>query len=125
MFEQIKNYMFKGVVYARKKANTFSFASKSMKYISLYALLLVLCCLLYLAGWGFIWYFTGNPSLDQLLKFIHEIASASWIAVIGFIAQGFVDRNNNGIPDHLEQEQEEKDKKSAPRKEIMPKHDET
>jgi amino acid permease len=112
MLETIKNYALKGVVLARKKVDSLSFASKSMKYISLYALLLIVCCMFYLTGWAFIWFFTGEPHLESLLKFIHEIASASWIAVIGFVAQAFVDKNNNGIPDQYEKEKEEdKDKK--------------
>lgn len=116
MFEKFKDYALRGVELAREKAEMFSFASHSMKYISLYALLLIICCLLYLTGWSFIWIFAGMPNLEQLLKFIHEIASASWIAVIGFIAQAFVDKNNNGIPDQYEKdiqelEQDKKDNK--------------
>ena len=113
MLTKIKTYALKSVVLARKQIDKFSFASKSMKYISLYAVLLIICCLLYLAGWGFIWFFTGNPNLEHLLKFIHEIASASWIAVIGFIAQGFVDKNNNGIPDQYEKDEEKPDKEKS------------
>ncbi len=115
MLEKIKNYALRGIVTIRKQASRFSFASKSMKYISLYALLLIVCCLFYLTGWAFIWFFTGEPHLESLLKFIHEIASASWIAVIGFIAQSFVDKNNNGIPDEYEKEKDESENKKEPR----------
>ena len=105
MFEKIKNYALKTVVFFRKRVDKVSCTKRSMRYVSLYALLLILCCILYLMGWSAIWFFTGKPPLDDLLKFIHEVAGASWVAVIGFLAQAFVDKNKNGVPDLYEKDE--------------------
>jgi len=77
-------------------------AHASMKYIVWYALMLVFSSVIYLIAWLFKWYIEGKPDLPSLLAFIHEIASAAWIAVIGFCAKYFIDRNADGIPDELE-----------------------
>lgn len=97
----------KTLQWVTKKINTISVGSGAMKYIVWYALLLVACCLLYIGGWCVEWHKTGNPDLSAMLDFLREIASASWVAVIGFVAKSFVDNNNNGIPDELEKEDEE------------------
>jgi hypothetical protein len=79
----------------------------ALKYIIWYALLLVFSCALYTAGWIFEWYKTGTANLPELRNFLHEIASSPWIAVIGFIAKYFIDKNDNGIPDSLESEEKD------------------
>ncbi|MDD4601726.1 MAG: hypothetical protein PHQ46_11850 [Negativicutes bacterium] len=78
----------------------------AMRFIIWYALLLVFCCIVYVVAWLFDWYTTGNPNLVEIRNFLHEIASAPWIAVIGFIAKAFIDSNNNGIPDELESKED-------------------
>ena len=54
------------------------------------------------------WYDTGHPNLVELRNFLHEIASSAWVAVIGFIAKSFVDKDNDGIPDEYESEDDKK-----------------
>jgi hypothetical protein len=78
----------------------------SMKYIVWYAVMLVFCCSIYIMAWFCEWYITGKPNEAEMLQFLHEVASAGWIAVVGFCAKSFVDRNNNDIPDSLENDRE-------------------
>ena len=105
MINKIKQVM----KWAQTKLRPFSFSGGAMKYIVWYALLLVFCCTLYVWSWLADWRQAGRPDMPQLLNFIHEIASASWVAVIGFVAQAFVDKDNNGIPDEYEKDENEKD----------------
>ena len=86
----------------KEYGKTLNFNSGAMRYILWYAALLVLSCLLYLIAWGTDWYLNGQPDMKQLLAFLHEVASTSWVAVIGFICKGLVDRDNDGIPDEFE-----------------------
>ena len=96
---------------ASKYIAQMNFSSGAMRYVLWYAVLLILCCGLYLTAWGVDWYIRGEPDMKQLLAFLHEIASASWIAVIGFICKGLVDKDGNGIPDEFEMKGEEQDDK--------------
>ena len=79
-----------------------------MRYITWYALTIVVCVGAYLTAWGYDWYrhldTDTPPNLEELRAFLHEIASGAWIAVIGFLAKSFIDNNHNGIPDQYEQE---------------------
>ena len=93
---KIKNY-----------ADNLDFSGGAMRYIVFYAVLLMACCLLYIGGWAVIWYIDGRPDLKEMLSFLHEIAGASWVAVVGFVAKALVDKNNNGIPDEYEQDEKE------------------
>ena len=87
---------------AKKYIKSMRFSSGAMRYILWYAALLVLCCVLYLIAWGVDWWIQGTPDMKQLLAFLHEIASASWVAVVGFICKGLVDKDKDGIPDEFE-----------------------
>lgn len=60
-----------------------------------------------------VWSTKMQPDLVEMRNFLHEISGAAWIAVIGFLAKSFIDRDNNGIPDQYEEEKENKDGKSA------------
>lgn len=80
----------------------------AMRYITWYAGILALCTMLYIGAWGYHWRTHAEaPDLMELRAFLHEIASAAWIAVIGFLAKSFIDRDNNGIPDQYEEEKED------------------
>lgn len=80
----------------------------AMRYIVWYAVLIILCCTIYVSAWIYFWYtHPERPDLVELRAFLHEIASAAWIAVIGFLAKSFIDRDNNGIPDQYEEEKKE------------------
>lgn len=76
--------------------------SEAMKYITWYAGILVLACTIYLIAWCYNWYQTKVADLNILLQFIHELVSSPYVAVIGFIAKMFVDKNHNGKSDILE-----------------------
>ena len=89
------------------------FSHGAMRYILLYAALLMLCCILYLLAWLWRWCIEGTPDLKELLNFLHEIAGSSWIAVIGFVAKALVDKNHNGIPDDFEREDDDHDEPGA------------
>ena len=79
-----------------------------MRYITWYACILVFCTMLYVGAWLYHWYtHQETPDLVELRAFLHEIASAAWIAVIGFLAEAFIDNNHNGIPDQYEHDQYE------------------
>lgn len=87
--------------------------SEAMKYITWYAGVLVAACSLYLVGWCIDWYVTKIPKLDQLLQFIHELVSSPYVAVIGFIAKAFVDKNHNGKSDLFEDDTQDDDSATA------------
>lgn len=75
---------------------------KIMKWIAWYIAIILLSTFLYLIGWGVLWHMQGTPDITELRAFLHEIVSAPWIAMVGVIAQYFVDKNRNSIPDTLE-----------------------
>ncbi len=86
----------------RDKLNQVSFPIGSMRYIIGYAVLVAGCCLLYVVAWCIDWYTTGKPDMQELRQFLHEIASAPWIALLGFVARVFIDKDKDGIPDEFE-----------------------
>lgn len=61
---------------------------------------------IYVAAWLYDWNVKMQPDLVELRNFLHEISGAAWIAVIGFLAKSFIDRDENGIPDQYEEEKE-------------------
>ena len=80
----------------------------ALRYITWYAGILVFCTMLYVGAWLYHWYTHQEmPDLVELRAFLHEIASAAWIAVIGFLAESFIDRDGDGIPDQYEEKKEE------------------
>ena len=61
---------------------------------------------LFLVGWCFLWYVKGLPDLMLLLEGIKALSAPAVLAVVKFICDStmnFVDKNNNGIPDELEE----------------------
>lgn len=85
----------------------------AMRYIVWYAALLVVCCMIYVTAWLCDWSAAAKPDLAELRNFLHEVSSAAWIAVVGFLAKSFIDRDNNGIPDQYEEEKEDTDGKNT------------
>lgn len=83
----------------------------AMRYITWYAVLIVLCCTIYVSAWIYDWKTQPRGDLEELRAFLHEIASAAWIAVIGFLAKSFIDNNHNGIPDQYEEDVKDNNKK--------------
>ena len=106
----MKDKLLQFLEFIRTKVNLQQ-SQEAMRFIIWYALLLVICCLFYVFGWGFDWYKSGVPNLPELRSFLHEIASSPWIAVIGFIAKAMVDNDNDGLPDIYESNEEAKSQK--------------
>lgn len=73
-----------------------------MKWIAWYIGIILLSTFLYMVGWCVLWFIQGKPDIIELRAFLHEIVSAPWIAMVGAVAQYFVDKDNNRIPDVLE-----------------------
>ena len=88
----------------------------AMRYITWYAVLIVLCCTIYVSAWIYDWKTQPRGDLVELRAFLHEIASAAWIAVIGFLAKSFIDNNHNGIPDQYEEDKEKEEERTADNK---------
>lgn len=78
-----------------------------MKWVLWYMCIVVIAVMLYFAGWLFLWYFNGQPDIVELRSFIDDVVSAPWVAMIGVVAQYFVDKNHDDIPDILEQERKD------------------
>lgn len=89
----------------RNGVSKLNVTGKIMRWIAWYIGIILLSTALYLIGWGVLWYKAGLPNIVELRYFLHEIVSAPWIAMVGAIAQYFVDKDHNNIPDILEQRQ--------------------
>lgn len=84
------------------KSITKTMTTPIMKWIAWYVGIILLSTFLYLVGWCVLWFIHGKPDIIELRAFLHEIVSAPWIAMVGAVAQYFVDKDNNHIPDILE-----------------------
>ena len=102
---KISQWLRKGKKYLRNITKSHA----AMRYIVWYAALLVVCCMIYVAAWLYDWSTGTKPDLAELRNFLHEVSSAAWIAVIGFLAKSFIDRDNNGIPDQYEEKEGDED----------------
>lgn len=78
--------------------------SAAMRYITGYALLLILCVGIYLAMICADWYTSGRPNLMEMRQFIDEMVSGGFVAAVSFLCKYLVDANHNGTPDELEKE---------------------
>lgn len=78
--------------------------SAAMRYITGYALLLVLCVVIYLAMILMDWHSTGKPNLAEMRQFISTVVSGGFVAAVSFACKYLVDANQNGIPDENEKE---------------------
>lgn len=78
--------------------------SKIMKWVLWYVTVIVVAIFLYFIGWVFLWYSNGQPDIVELRSFVDDVVSAPWIAMLGVVAQYFVDRNHDDIPDILEED---------------------
>ena len=98
----MKEKILHALEWAQNKLRPLSISNGAMKYIVWYAVTIIVGCMLYMVSWCADWYIVGKPDLVELRYFLHEIASAPWIALIGFIAKALIDTNNDGIPDEFE-----------------------
>lgn len=106
---KVSQWIKKGKKYLRNMTKSHA----AMRYIVWYAAMIVICVMIYVGAWLYDWSTKMQPDLVELRNFLHEISGAAWIAVIGFLAKSFIDRDNNGIPDQYEEEKENKDGKST------------
>lgn len=90
----------------KKYLHSLTKSHAAMRYIVWYAAMIVICVMIYVAAWLYDWNIKTQPDLVELRNFLHEISGAAWIAVIGFLAKSFIDRDENGIPDQYEEEKE-------------------
>lgn len=97
MREKIKNIIGKALDRLPKLATT----SAAMKYISWYAVFVMLCSGVYLAMILAEWYVTGHPAISEMRLFISTMTGGAVVAAIGFIARYLVDLDGDGIPDEL------------------------
>lgn len=110
---KISQWLKKGKKYLRNITKSHA----AMRYIVWYATLLVVCCMIYVAAWLYDWNTGAKPDLVELRNFLHEISGAAWIAVVGFLAKSFIDRNDNGIPDQYETKEDNDGKITSERHE--------
>lgn len=87
-----------------RKIPTIGGNSAAMKYISGYALLLVLCVGLYILMICADWVNNGRPNLTEMRQFISTVVSGGFVAAVSFACKYLVDSNGNGIPDENERE---------------------
>lgn len=88
-----------------EKIPTLGGDSAAMKYITGYALLLVLCVGIYIVMILADWYSEGKPNLQEMRLFVNEVVSGGFVAAVSFACKYLVDANQNGIPDENEKEQ--------------------
>lgn len=87
-----------------EKIPTLGGDSAAMKYITGYALLLVLCVGIYIVMILADWYSAGKPNLQEMRLFVNEVVSGGFVAAVSFACKYLVDANQNGIPDENEKE---------------------
>lgn len=70
--------------------------------------LILLVVVLYIVGWVFVWYFNGRVDFLALNELLRTITGTAFIAAVGFLAKALIDEDNNGIPDYLEEKENDK-----------------
>ena len=66
------------------------------------AIMFAVLVILFITGYLFNWYVEGKADLRVLISFIAAITAPSVIMFITFIGKGFVDCDNDNIPDVFE-----------------------
>ncbi len=100
MIDKIKDWIGKLL----QKIQTLGGDSAAMKYISGYAILLVMCVILYVCMILADWYSAGRPNLPEMRQFISTVVSGGFVAAVSFACKYLVDANHNGVPDENEKE---------------------
>lgn len=102
MFKKIYGHIGKFTGVAKLQINK---NAKAIKWIIKgYVFLVALLVLTYYVAWCWQWY-NDTAVLSDLLAIIQEMVGAS--IFISFICGCFVDLNNNGVPDNLEEKKDE------------------
>lgn len=89
---------------ALKKVANFKIRGAPRLMIYIFVILILFCIMLFIGGWAFVWYRTEEPPLPVMIQFIAAITSVSFVAAIGFFGRALIDRDDNGIPDEFEKE---------------------
>ncbi len=74
----------------------------------IFAALLVLEILLINAGWLYNWYDTGRADVPVMINFLTVLVGAQFTTAVLLIGKGLVDNDGDGIPDALENDEEDK-----------------
>ena len=74
----------------------------------IFAALLVLEILLINAGWLYNWYDTGRADVPVMINFLTVLVGAQFTTAVLLIGKGLVDNDGDGIPDALENNEEDK-----------------
>lgn len=99
MLDKIKNYVSDFIADAKAKLNNMQ---KPIQFIVIgYFILVLLLVLTYYIAWLYLWQ-ADKAALPDLLAIIKEMIGPAMIGFVTFIGGCFVDLNNNGVPDRLE-----------------------
>ena len=103
MLEKLKDYISTFAADAKAKLNNMQ---KPIQWIVIgYFILVLLLVLTYYAAWLYLWQ-GGKAALPDLLAIIKEMVGPAMIGFVTFIGGCFVDLNNNGVPDRLEDDKQ-------------------
>lgn len=99
MLDKIKSYIDTFINDAKAKLNNMQ---KPIQFIVIgYFILVLLLVLTYYIAWLYLWQ-GDKAALPDLLAIIKEMIGPAMIGFVTFIGGCFVDLNNNGVPDRLE-----------------------
>lgn len=100
MLDKIKDYISTFAADAKAKLNNMQ---KPIQWIVIgYFLIVLVLVLTYYAAWIYLWQ-GDKAALPDLLAIIKEMIGPAMIGFVTFIGGCFVDLNNNGVPDRLEE----------------------
>ena len=103
MLDKIKDYISTFVADAKAKLNNMQ---KPIQWIVIgYFILVLLLVLTYYIAWLYLWQ-GDKAALPDLLAIIKEMIGPAMIGFVTFIGGCFVDLNNNGVPDRLEDDKQ-------------------
>lgn len=103
MLEKLKDYISTFAADAKAKLNNMQ---KPIQWIIIgYFILVLLLVLTYYIAWLYLWQ-GGKAALPDLLAIIKEMIGPAMIGFVTFIGGCFVDLNNNGVPDRLEDDKQ-------------------
>ena len=103
MLDKIKDYISTFAADAKAKLNNMQ---KPIQWIVIgYFILVLLLVLTYYIAWLYLWQ-GGKAAPPDLLAIIKEMIGPAMIGFVTFIGGCFVDLNNNGVPDRLENDKQ-------------------
>lgn len=97
-----------GIIKALDKTGKMRVRGLPRALVIILMVLILLVIVLYIVGWVFVWYYSGKVEFIALNELLRTITGTAFIAAVGFLAKALIDEDENGIPDYLEKENEEK-----------------